>query len=137
MPPGGTLSLPRIFTSRAFRRWQHKAGLSDRILAFAVAEMRAGLIDADLGSGLVKKRVAVPGGGKRGGARVIVATNRDDRWFFLFGFLKSGQATVSVAELAALRSWAAELLVLNDPQLDATEHEGRIHEIDSSPTNPH
>lgn len=137
MPPSGTLPPLRIFASRAFRRWQHKTGLSDRTLAIAVAEMRAGLIDADLGGGVVKKRMAMPGGGKRGGARVIVASNRGDRWFFLFGFLKSGQANLSIAELAALKRWAAELLALNDHQLDAARYEGRLHEIDHSPTNPH
>lgn len=123
--------------SRAFRRWQLKTGLPDRSLAVAVAEMRAGLIDAELGGGLVKKRVAVAGGGKRGGARVVVATNHDDRWFYLFGFLKGGQANVSAAELAALKNWAAELLVLGSQQLDSAKHEGKLHEIDPPPANPH
>lgn len=137
MPPGGTLQPPRIFVSRAFRRWQLKTGLPDRVLAVAVAEMRAGLIDAQLGGGLVKKRVAVAGGGKRGGARVIVATNHVERWFYLFGFLKGEQANVSAGELAALRNWAAELLVLDARQLDSAKQEGRLHEIDPTPANPH
>lgn len=137
MPPSGTLSPPRIFVSRAFRRWQLKAGLPDRALAVVVAEMRAGLIDAELGGGRVKKRVAVAGGGKRGGARVIVATYHVDRWFYLFGFLKCRQANISVAELAALRTWATELLALENKQLDAASREGRLHEIDPSPENPH
>lgn len=107
------------------------------MLAIAVAEMRAGLIDADLGGDVVKKRVAMPGGGKRGGARVLVATNRGDRWFFLFGFLKSGQANITAAELVALQKWAAELLALDDQQLDAASNEGRLHEIDHELTNPH
>jgi hypothetical protein len=61
-----------------------KAGLTDQALCQAVSEMSQGLIDADLGGNVVKKRVPLPGRGKRGGARTIVATNRGDRWFFLF-----------------------------------------------------
>ncbi|MCU0754187.1 MAG: type II toxin-antitoxin system RelE/ParE family toxin [Xanthomonadales bacterium] len=66
-----------------------KTALSDAALAEAVREMIAGLIDADLGGGVVKKRVRLPGHGKRGSTRTMVATNRDDRWFFVFGFAKN------------------------------------------------
>ncbi len=59
----------------------------------AVSEMERGLVDADLGGGVVKKRVALPGRGKRGGARTLVATNRGDRWFFVYGFEKSVRTT--------------------------------------------
>jgi hypothetical protein len=47
-----------------------------------VKEMSEGLIDVDLGGGLVKKRVGLAGRGKRGGARIIVATNKGNKWFF-------------------------------------------------------
>lgn len=137
MPPGGTLPLPRIYVSRAFRRWQHRAGLADQALAVAVAEMRAGLIDADLAGGLVKKRMAVPGSGKRGGARVLVATDRGDRWFFLFGFLKNQKSNLDTTELAALGIWATELLALNDQAVDAAIQAGELNEIDHQPTTPH
>lgn len=99
--------------------------------------MRAGLIDADLGNGLLKKRITIPGGGKRGGARVIVATQRVDRWFFLIGFLKNQKANLRQSELASLKSWAAELLALNEQQLDSARYEGRLHEIDHHPSTPH
>jgi hypothetical protein len=55
--------------------------------------MAAGLIDADLGGSVYKKRVPTPGRGKRGGARIILGSNRGDRWFFLFGFEKNDRAT--------------------------------------------
>lgn len=57
--------------------------LADDALIQAVSEMAQGLVDADLGGHVVKKRVALPGRGKRRGARTIVATNLGDRWFFL------------------------------------------------------
>ena len=56
-------------------RWKEKHGLSDQALVKAVAEMEQGLIDADLGGSVLKKRVALPGRGKRGGVRVIVWIN--------------------------------------------------------------
>lgn len=46
-----------------------KAELTDDALCDAVSEMAQGLVDADLGGHVVKKRVALPGQGKRGGAR--------------------------------------------------------------------
>jgi hypothetical protein len=58
----------------------------------AVAEMVQGLVDADLGGGIVKKRVALPGRGKRSGARTLVVTNKGKRWFFVFGCEKNDRA---------------------------------------------
>lgn len=68
--------------------------------------MSHGLIDAHLGRSIVKKRVAINGKGKRGGARTIVATKKEDRWFFVFGFIKNEQANISTKELAALTELA-------------------------------
>ena len=78
----------RVFKTKTFTRWLKKSDLTDEVLIRAVDEMRSGLIDADLGGNVLKKRVAVSGRGKRGGARTIVATNKDDRWFFIYGFEK-------------------------------------------------
>jgi hypothetical protein len=97
----------RVFRTRTFSRWMRKAGLTDAALCAAVAEMEQGLIDADLGGGVVKKRVALPGRGKRGSARVIVATHRSDRWFFIFGFEKNERDNISDKELASLQGVAA------------------------------
>ena len=77
----------RVFKTRYFSRWMRKTELSDELLFAAVTEMAQGLIDADLGGGIVKKRVGLSGRGKRGGARTLVATNKANRWFFVYGFL--------------------------------------------------
>ena len=66
--------MQRIFRTRTFSRWMRKAGVSDSDLTRAVDEMMQGLVAAGLGGHLLKKRVAVPGRGKRGGARTILAT---------------------------------------------------------------
>ena len=63
----------RIFKNKAFNKWADKEGLSDGALRIAVDEMECGLIDADLGGHLMKKRVAVGGRGKSGGVRTLLA----------------------------------------------------------------
>jgi hypothetical protein len=92
--------------------------LTDQILCQAVAEMEKGLIDADLGGGVVKKRVALPGRGKSGSIRTLVATKRKDRWFFVFGFAKNELENISNNTLKALKREAASLLSYSDEQLD-------------------
>ena len=109
----------RVFKTRYFARWMRKTALTDRALCVAVREMAAGLIDADLGGGVIKKRVALPGRGKRGSTRTLLATNRQDRWFFLFGLENNDRANISERELDALQALAHDLLKLDSRQLDA------------------
>jgi hypothetical protein len=89
----------RILKTKSFNRWALRAGLSDATVLTAVQEVAQGLIDGDLGGGVLKKRVGVPGRGKSGGARVVLATNWDDRWYFMFGFLKNQRVNISPREL--------------------------------------
>lgn len=106
-----------------------KSGLTDAVLCKAVQEMPAGLVDADLGSGVVKKRVGLPGRGKRGGARTLVATNRGTRWFFVFGFEKNVRSNISDSELEALQNLAADLLSKPSEQLNHAVADGALEEI--------
>ena len=106
-----------------------KAGLTDACLFSAVSEIAQGLVDADLGDHLFKKRVALQGQGKRGGARTIVATKRGRRWFFLYGFEKSDRDNVGQDELKALQEVAKELLEFDDRQLAAALTAGEIVEV--------
>ncbi len=119
----------RVFTTRPFARWQRKARLADAALCDAVAEMARGLIDADLGGGVVKKRVALPGRGKSGGARTLVATNRDTRWFFVFGFAKNERANIEGRELTTLRKLAEDLLARTPADLSRALAGGTLTEI--------
>lgn len=96
-----------------------KTELTDSALCAAVSEMAEGLIDADLGGGVVKKRVALPGRGKTGSARTLVATNKGSRWFFVFGFEKNERANVSAKEVEAVQRIAADLFRLSSSELDA------------------
>jgi hypothetical protein len=119
----------RVFKTRHFARWLRKSGLTDVALCEAVNEMVAGLVDADLGGDVLKKRVAMPGRGKRGGARTLVATRKASYWFFVYGFEKNERSTVSSTELEALQTLAAELLALTDQQLDRSVEDGALQEI--------
>lgn len=119
----------RAFKTRNFARWMRKTELTEKALRAAIVEMEQGLIDADLGGGVVKKRVALPGRGKSGGARTLVATNKGTRWFFLFGFEKNERANVTGKELEALQKVATDLLALSVKELDAHVERGALQEI--------
>jgi hypothetical protein len=119
----------RVFKTRHFSRWLRKTDLTDSALCQAVKEMVAGLVDADLGGDVLKKRVALPGRGKRGGARTLVATRKASRWFFVFGFEKNEKSNISSTELEALQTLAAELLTLDCLQLDSAVQDGTLQEI--------
>jgi len=106
-----------------------KAGVADNALLEAVSEMAQGLVDAELGGHVVKKRVALPGRGKRGGAGTIVATNHGRCWFFLYGFAKNERADIDKNELEALQQVAAELIGFDDHRLAIALAAGEIMEV--------
>src|SRR5215212_564655 len=106
-----------------------KSKLIQEALCVAVSEMENGLIDAELGGGIVKKRVPLPGRGKSGGARTLLATNKGSLWFFVFGFEKNERANVSPGELEALKALAADLLKLSSAELDSPVGREALQEI--------
>lgn len=119
----------RVFKTRSFARWQGKTELTDWALCKAVSEMERGLIDADLGAGMVKKRVPLPGRGKSGSTRTLVATNKGSRWFFLYGFVKNKRANITGDELEGLQTLAGELLSGTESDLDKAALDGALQEI--------
>ena len=121
--------MKRIFKTRPFNRWLRKTELTDQALCQAVDEMMQGLLEADLGGGVVKKRIALPGRGKRGGVRTLIATNKDNRWFFVFGFEKNERDNITADELVALQELAEQWLARTSRQLDEAVKEGSLQEI--------
>jgi hypothetical protein len=121
--------MSRAYKTKSFSRWALKAGLDDVALCGAFIEMVHGLIDAELGGSIVKKRVALAGRGKRGSARTLIATNKGTRWFFVFGFEKNERDNIEPDELTALKSLARDLLKLTDAQLTEAATIGAIKEI--------
>ena len=119
----------RVFKTRQFAKWMRKTDLRDDVLCVAVNEMVNGLVDADLGGDVLKKRVAMPGRGKRGGVRTLVATRRASRWFFVFGFEKNEKDNVTSTELEALQWLAKQLLDLSVAQMEVAVQDGSLQEI--------
>lgn len=119
-----------IFKTRHFARWARKSDLSDSLLKMAVLEIQGGLLEADLGGGIVKKRIALPGRGKRGSARTLLATNRNDRWFFIFGFEKNERENISDNKLESLKKLANNLLGLTATQIAVAIGEGALMEVE-------
>ncbi|HHY50676.1 MAG TPA: type II toxin-antitoxin system RelE/ParE family toxin [Alphaproteobacteria bacterium] len=93
----------RVLKRKDFVRWQAGEKLPDAVLCAAVKEMERGLIDADLGGFLYKKRVARPGGGKRGGYRTLLSARIGSLYVFLHGFPKSNKANITQDERKALQ----------------------------------
>jgi hypothetical protein len=63
--------------------------ISDAKFCAAVQDADAGRIAADYGGGVIKQRIARPGGGKSGGYRTIILYRHRDKAFFVYGFAKS------------------------------------------------
>lgn len=93
-------------------------------------ELERGLADA-LGGHVYKKRVALAGRGKRGGARTLIAFRRNDKAFFMYGYPKNERANIPDAELAALKRLARELLDFGEPELTRAVGAGELIEVKS------
>ena len=119
----------RIFKTKWMARFVRRERISDAGLKEAIERAERGIIDADLGGGLIKQRVARPGRGRSGGFRMIVAYRTEERAFFLYGFAKSERENIEENELEALRVVAAEVLVRDDAALERAKAEGELEEI--------
>ena len=121
--------MKRILKTRTFNRWLRKTLLTDSALLKAIDEMEQGLVDADLGGNVYKKRVALPGRGKSGSTRTLIATNRQDRWFFMFGFEKNDKENITQAELAYLQEVAQIFLGYSSDELQLAIAKGEFLEV--------
>lgn len=100
----------RVFKTKWMTRFARGQRLSDESLADAIEEVESGLIDADLGGGLIKKRVARAGGGKSGGYRMLIAYREGERAVFLYGFPKNHRDNIEPKELESLKELATVFL---------------------------
>ena len=121
----------RIFKTKWVARFVRRERISDVGLKEAIGRAERGLIDADLGGGLIKQRVARPGQGRSGGFRMIVAYRTADRTFFLYGFAKSERENIEDDELQTLRDIAAAFLANDDTALDEAVSIGKLQEIEN------
>lgn len=118
-----------IYATRWFCRWTRKQKLDEAVLQEAMREINAGLLDADLGGHVIKKRVARAGQGKSGGFRTLVATNQGGRWIFIYDFAKNERSNIDKDELEALRRLAQELLGLAPSAFHTAVRAGELYEL--------
>lgn len=119
-----------VYVTKWFARFARREGLHDADLCAAVKRAEEGLIDADLGGGVIKQRIARPGEGKSGGYRSIVVFKVGSRAVFVYGFAKNRKGNVSRAELEAFKALAQELLGYDAKALKAAVKVGALKKVD-------
>jgi hypothetical protein len=119
----------RAFKNKSFARFARKFQITDAILCAAISDASRSLIDADLGGGVVKQRVARQDGGKSGGFRTIILFRLHERAFFVHGFAKNEQDNIRDDELAAFKMLAAEMMAYADEALAWAIANGTLTEV--------
>lgn len=119
----------KIYKNAWFAKFARKERIDDDALCEAVDRASRGLLDADLGSGLIKQRVAREGGGKSGGYRTLIIFRQAKRAIFAFGFAKNDKANLNDGELAAFRKAAKEFLAFTERQIDELVKIERLVEV--------
>ena len=121
----------QIFMTKWFQRWAARETLTDDTLLAAVEEIGQGLIDADLGAHLVKKRIGTRGRGKSGSVRAVLVIQLGEKAFFIYGFSKNERSNINEKELKALKLLASELLGYTDLTLEKAAKAGELIEVSS------
>jgi len=119
----------RVFLNSWFARFAAKEKISNAALIDAAQRADEGQIDADLGGGVIKQRIARPGEGKSKGFRSIVLFRKGDRCIFVFGFQKSDLGNIRDDEVRQFKKMANHVLNLTDTQLVALLANGQFLEI--------
>jgi len=119
----------RVFKSKFFTHFADREGIMDSALWEAVAQAEKGLVDAYLGGGVIKMRIARPGHGKAGGYRSIVLFRSGQKAFFVYGFAKSERDNISRKELEAFKKLAAVMLKYGDDDLEKAIYCGVLTEV--------
>ena len=117
-----------IFKTRTLARFAKREAISDESLVVAIETAKRGLIDANLGGGLIKQRVARPGQGKRGGFRMLIGF-RSDRAIFLFGFAKNERENIDDQQLTTLREIVASWFAADDKKIAQALKDGLLIEV--------
>ena len=119
----------RILKLISFDKFAQKHDISDDSLYAAVERAEKGQVDADLGSGVIKQRIARKGEGKRGGFRTVIIFRSMERAFFIYGFAKNEQDNIRRSEKTAIKKLAACLLNLPEKSVDALVEDGTYMEV--------
>ena len=108
----------RVFKNKWFVRFAAREGIDDQRLCEAVQAAERGTIDADLGGGVIKQRVARPGEGKSGGYRTIIFYRKTDSAFFIYGFSKNERDNIAPQELKSFKRLAGSMLDMTKEEIE-------------------
>ena len=125
----------RVFKTKWFARFARQENIPDRSLLQAVSRAERGLIDADLGGGLIKQRLARQGRGRSGGYRTIVAWRQGKTAFFLLGFAKSRRDNIEEDELVDLKKYGSRLFSANAATIRGMLEDGSLQEVHDEQEN--
>lgn len=121
-----------VYKTKSFARFAHKACIRDAALWKSALLADSGIIDADLGGGVIKLRIARAGEGKSGGSRCIVLFCRKQRAVFVHGFEKKDQGNIRANELEAFRELARIVLGYSRNEMSERVADGALIEIQPS-----
>ena len=119
----------RIFKDVGFSRFARRQNISDKDLCDAIERAERGLIDADLGGGVIKQRIARPNEGRSGGFRTIIFFRIEERAFFVFGFAKNDRGNINADDLRIFKSTAKTTLALPESMIDVLLQSGELTEV--------
>ena len=119
----------QVLLTKWMVRFVRRENISHASLCEAIVRAEQGLIDADLGGGLIKQRVARAGKGRSAGYRAILGYRRADRAIFLFGFAKSERENIGPDELKTVREIAAILMPADARRIALGIQEGELEEV--------
>ena len=110
-------------------RYARQERLEDCSLCDAIERAERGIVDADLGGGIIKQRVARIGQGRSGGYRLLIAYRPGKRAVFLYGFAKSERDNIGPDELEALREIGETWLEAKKQRLEQAIQDGLLKEV--------
>ena len=119
----------RIFKTRVVAKFAKIERITNSSLVKAIDDAEDGLIEADLGGGLIKQRIARKGQGKSGGFRMIIAYRMGDLAVFLYGFAKNQRDNIAPDELETLRDMAADWFAVNAEQIAEALKKGTLQKV--------
>lgn len=122
--------MTRIFLTKNFARWSANVGLTDAKIEQAVTEVESGLVDANLGGHLFKKRIGINNQGKSGSLRTLIGFKAGDNAFVLYGFPKNERGNITKQEKEAFKEMARVFFELSEESLRKAVKSGALREID-------
>jgi hypothetical protein len=118
-----------VYKTKSFGRFARRARIGDAVLWQTATLVNQGSIDADLGGGVIKQRIARAGKGKSSGVRSIILFRFQGRAVFVHGFAKKDVSNIKESELMAFRELADVILGYSDTEIAKRVADGALMEI--------